>query len=149
MRCAVQVLHVAGGVQERVQVGQRTGQAQHPAAAAADGDPAAAAGRQVAAGRGRQGDGQVAAAMIDVAEVDRRQVDVAADIFRDRDVAGQATGVGRIIVDRGDVNRLAVAALFAAAVAGESRIGAGVALVVDRDRDRGRGARRVAAVEVA
>ena len=45
MRCAVQVLHVAGGVQERVQVGQRTGQGQHPAAAAADGDPAAAAGR--------------------------------------------------------------------------------------------------------
>ena len=77
--------------------------------------------------------------MIDIAEVDCRQVDVAADIFADRDVAGQATGVGRIIVDRGDVNRLAVAALFAAGVAGESRIGAGVALVVDRDRDRGRG----------
>ena len=30
MRCAVQVLHVAGGVQERVQVGQRTGQASAP-----------------------------------------------------------------------------------------------------------------------
>ena len=77
--------------------------------------------------------------MIDVAQVDRRQIDIAADIFGDRDIGRQATGVGRIIVDRGDVDRLAVGALFAAAVTGQSRIGAGVALVVDRDRDRGRG----------
>ncbi len=85
----MQVLHIAGCVQEGVQAGQRAGQGQRARAAAADRDAAAAGGTQVAAGRGAERHRQVAARVIDVTQVDGRQVDVAADIFGDGDVTRQ------------------------------------------------------------
>ncbi len=47
-------------------------------------------------------DGQVAARVIDVTQVDGRQVDVAADIFGNGDVSRQRARVGRIVVDAAD-----------------------------------------------
>ncbi len=98
----VQVLHVAGCVQEGVQTGQGAGQSQRSSAAAAHRHAATAGGTQVAAGRRAERDGQVAARVIDVTQVDGRQVDVAADIFGNGDVSRQRARVGRIVVDAAD-----------------------------------------------
>ena len=98
----MQVLNIAGCVQEGVQAGQRAGQSQCACAAAAHRDSATAGGTQVAAGRGAERHRQVAARVIDVAQVDGRQVDVTADIFGDGDVTRQRARVGRIVVDAAD-----------------------------------------------
>ena len=87
----VQVLHIAGCVQEGVQAGQCAGQGQRAGAAAAHRHAAAAGGTQVAAGRGAERHRQVAARVIDVAQVDGRQVDVAGHVFGDGDVTRQAS----------------------------------------------------------
>ncbi len=128
----MQVLHVASGVQEGVQAGQRAGQGQRASAAATDRHAAAAGGTQVATGRGAERHGQVAARVIDVAQVDGRQVDVTADIFGDRDVTRQRARVGRIVVDAADRD------------IASQRVGVHIAIVdreADRPRQRGRDCR--------
>ena len=98
----MQVLNIAGCVQEGVQAGQCAGQGQRACAAATHRHAAAAGGTQVATGRGAERHRQVAARVIDVAQVDGRQVDVTADIFGNGDVTGQRARVGRIVVDTAD-----------------------------------------------
>ena len=43
--------------------------------------------------------------MIDITEVHLRQIDVAADVFGDRNISWQSAWVGRIVVDRVDGDR--------------------------------------------
>ena len=69
-RRAVQVSDIACRIQERVQAGQCAGQSQRARARSADRYTATAGGTQVAAGRSGQGHGQVAPAVIRVAQVD-------------------------------------------------------------------------------
>ena len=107
---------------KRVQTGQRAGQGQRAGAAATHRDAAAARGTQVAAGRGAERHRQIAARVIDITQVDGRQIDVTADIFGNRDVRRQRTCVGRIVVDaaEGDIACQRVAVHIA---------------IVDRERD--------------
>ncbi len=100
----VQVGHVAGRVQIGIQVRLRTGQRQR-GARSADRDAGAGDCRKVASGRCRQRDGQVTARSVDVRKINRRQIDVAGNVFGDRHIAGQATHVGGIVIHCTHIDR--------------------------------------------
>ena len=97
----MQIQHIAGRVQERIQTGQRARQGQRTCSTTPHRHSAAAGRTQVAAGRGAESHRQITAAVIHITQVNGRQVNITAAIFGDRDVTRQTARVGRIVVDGG------------------------------------------------
>ena len=62
------------------------------------------------AGRGGDRQGQVARAGIDIAQIDRAQIEFALGVLQEHQIGRHAAGVGRVVVDRtdGDCHAIAV-----------------------------------------
>ena len=102
---AVLVLDPAGGVQVRVEIGDGSRERHDAEAASRDDHVAVVRGVELAAGTGREAQRDELASGVDVAQVERREVEVAQGVLEHHDLRRKAPDIGRIVVDRGDADR--------------------------------------------